>query len=194
MHMEHDVEVTWAAVGAWAADNALLEPLGFQRGFVRTEIAPWSARAMAADAQAPVNLTEYSRWLSVTDGLDVSRSFLQLPHPFSGAWVATHRQLERFISWQLSSSRSKEANKAEAAANTILFAGPLPNGFTSSAVVPFEWNNSWLSRRAHVHRVSNELCAYWDEGGAGPAYSNTRPPPGMEASKCTIQVDEYLVY
>ena len=55
MHMEHDVEGTWAAVGAWAADNALLEPLGFQRGFVRTEIAPWSGRAMAADAQAPVS-------------------------------------------------------------------------------------------------------------------------------------------
>lgn len=56
-------------------------------------------------ARTQVNLTEYSRWLSVTDGQEVSRSFVQLPHPFSGAWVATHRQLERFISWQLSSSR-----------------------------------------------------------------------------------------
>lgn len=54
MHLEHDVEVTWAALQAWAADSALLEPLGFRRGFVRTEIAPWSGRTMAADAQAPV--------------------------------------------------------------------------------------------------------------------------------------------
>ena len=43
--MEHNVEVKWAA---------LVEPLGFQRGFVRTEIAPWSGRTMAADAEAPV--------------------------------------------------------------------------------------------------------------------------------------------
>ncbi len=54
MHLEHDVEVTWAALQAWAVDSALLEPLGFRRGFVRTEIAPWSGRAMAADAEAPV--------------------------------------------------------------------------------------------------------------------------------------------
>lgn len=54
MHVEHDVEVTWAALKAWAEDDALLEPLGLQRGFVRTEIAPWSGGLVVADAQTPV--------------------------------------------------------------------------------------------------------------------------------------------
>ena len=66
MHLEHNVEVTWAALQAWAADSALLEPLGFRRGFVRTEIAPWSGRAMAVDAEVQVH-TRLLRCLSLSE-------------------------------------------------------------------------------------------------------------------------------
>ena len=39
MYVEDDVLVRWNTVLAWAADDALLAPLGFQRGFFRTEFS-----------------------------------------------------------------------------------------------------------------------------------------------------------
>ena len=39
MYVEDDVLVRWDTVLAWAADEALLAPLGFQRGFFRTEFS-----------------------------------------------------------------------------------------------------------------------------------------------------------
>ena len=37
MYVEDDVLVRWPTVLAWAEDDALLAPQGFQRGFFRTE-------------------------------------------------------------------------------------------------------------------------------------------------------------
>jgi len=39
MYVEDDVLVRWDTVLAWAADDAMLAPLGFQRGFFRTEFS-----------------------------------------------------------------------------------------------------------------------------------------------------------
>ena len=49
------MELPWAALSIWAVENAVLERLGFQRGFLRTEIAPWNGRAVAVDSDAPVS-------------------------------------------------------------------------------------------------------------------------------------------
>ncbi|CAL8471658.1 g11200 [Coccomyxa elongata] len=190
MHLEHDVEVTWAALQEWAADSALLEPLGFLRGFVRTEIAPWSGRAMAADAEAPVNLTGYDKWVRVTDARNASRFFLQLPTPASGAWVAS--AAHRLISWRLTTHRrSIQWEGSEALADQGIFIEPPPWGFNSSALVPYDPVRALLLDGVQIQRVSNEVCMQWEMGDE--EYRNKQPPKTLAAQKCTIDFDRLIV-
>ena len=38
MYVEDDMLVRWESLTAWATDDALLAPLGLQRGFYRAEV------------------------------------------------------------------------------------------------------------------------------------------------------------
>ena len=68
MYLEHDMLVTWDALLAWAADNALLEPLGFQRGFYRVEDDGRSGRLGLTDQIEPLNINAWNETLAVEPG------------------------------------------------------------------------------------------------------------------------------
>lgn len=65
MYLEHDINVPWAALLGWAADNVMLEQLGFQRAFYRTEISEKTGLPNLTDQVFPVNITEYAQKLRV---------------------------------------------------------------------------------------------------------------------------------
>lgn len=46
---------------SWARDTEVLEPLGFQRGFLRTEVEPATGDTVVLDIAERVNLTEWPR-------------------------------------------------------------------------------------------------------------------------------------
>ena len=52
IYVSDDVLVPWASLLGWAEDTALLEPLGYNRGFLRTGVAPWSGKPTLTDATA----------------------------------------------------------------------------------------------------------------------------------------------
>ncbi len=102
----------------------------------------------------------------------------------------------RNLSEARNSSSLQDAARAEAAAaEAILFTRPLPHGFNSSALVPFDRGSARVAASAHVLRLTNSECAKWEQlQDEGAAYLNTQPPPGLAGSKCTIGVDELLVF
>lgn len=57
--------VSWPALLAWAADNALLEPLGFQRGFYRVEDDARTGQLGLTDQIEPLNLSAWNETLAV---------------------------------------------------------------------------------------------------------------------------------
>ena len=53
--MEDDTEISWPALLSWSVDVGALAPLGFQRGFFRTEISQ-SGDEMLLDAAHAMNM------------------------------------------------------------------------------------------------------------------------------------------
>ena len=57
--------VSWGSLLAWAADNALLEPLGFQRGFYRVEDDARSGGLALTDQIEPLRLSTWNETLYI---------------------------------------------------------------------------------------------------------------------------------
>ena len=67
MYVEDDVLVRWDSVLAWAEDDALLAPLGFQRGFFRTEFNVQSgARSRVHDTARTCRACARQYWCFIT--------------------------------------------------------------------------------------------------------------------------------
>ncbi len=60
--------VSWRALLAWAADNALLEPRGFQRGFYRVENGGHTGQLGLTDQIEPLNISAWNETLAVPPG------------------------------------------------------------------------------------------------------------------------------
>ncbi len=91
------MQLSWDALVSWAQDQAKLEPLGFQRQFYRTEIAPWDGELWLTDALQNINLPKYERKLNIGPQKNAHQHYLQLPEPYSAVYVATRSLMERFV-------------------------------------------------------------------------------------------------
>ena len=88
MYIEADMLVSWESLLAWAADNALLEPLGFQRGFYRVEVDPRNGLLGMCDQIKPFNITEWPETLTLPASPE---SGTLEARPSHGACFAMHR-------------------------------------------------------------------------------------------------------
>lgn len=66
MYLEDDTDVPWVAIKSWALDSAVLEPLGFMRGLVRTEFHPNDGVTALLDVVQPLNVSEWQRTVHVS--------------------------------------------------------------------------------------------------------------------------------
>ena len=69
IYLEDDMPLRWHTLLSWAHDNTALEPMGLQRQFYRTEIAPWNGRTYMTDARGytsldkAISVSRYAQWL-----------------------------------------------------------------------------------------------------------------------------------
>ena len=92
-----------------AQDEETLAPLGFHRGFVRTEIAQWSGEVMAFDQVDHVSVgSENSPVLGISRGHSSQAMkqelpgnntlhFVQLETAYMAMWLASRQQLAAWI-------------------------------------------------------------------------------------------------
>ena len=105
IYMEADLELQWPALQAWAQDEEILAPLGFHRGFVRTEISQWSGEIMAFDqTEHTIVGLEGSPALATRSvhssgrpqkGAPATQSnhVVQLKNAYMAMWLASRQQL-----------------------------------------------------------------------------------------------------
>ena len=103
------MRLTWDNVMSWATDQAVLEPLGFQRQFYRTEIAPWNGKEWLFDALQHVHLPSYEKKLDVGVQTRAHQHYIQLPEPYSAVFVASPTLMAQFMKSPFWSKRVREA-------------------------------------------------------------------------------------
>lgn len=195
VNVEADFKLTWTSLRSWAVDTAVLHPMGFQRGFFATEFHPDSGRLMeVGNLPVPMashnkilrlNFTDQYRFVRGVPTLCYENSklktamksawreapcphecFIQLPNPYTGFWVATALQLQRWVhsnQWRKAdalANRSPTLNWGypETAASSIQLVN-VPAGFDSASVVPFDCDSQKLDLVAGVSHLPNKYAA-----------------------------------
>jgi hypothetical protein len=116
MYLEDDTLVPWPALVSWAYDTEVLEPLGFMRGFYRTEVSPMTGELVLMDIRGHVVESHWRRSIQVapsplvcnTTAGDwnstrptvtclIHSTYIELPWCYMGMWISTHLQLQKFI-------------------------------------------------------------------------------------------------
>mmetsp|Transcript_6346 Transcript_6346/g.18245 ORF Transcript_6346/g.18245 Transcript_6346/m.18245 type:complete len:432 (-) Transcript_6346:294-1589(-) len=117
IYLEDDTEISWEALLSWGADAEALAPLGFQRGFFRTEVRH-DGREVLLDVGETINMTDWKRTVEVDcraapccqvedpevpywqlrEGppLCQHRHYISMHQPFMGMWLCTRAQLAQF--------------------------------------------------------------------------------------------------
>ena len=93
VYLEDDLHLQWHSLEAWARATPALEPLSFLYGFYKTENSPEIGQLMSLDAASRADMRTYNRTVHVPR----VGSFIQLPQPYFGLWLATHSQLLHFV-------------------------------------------------------------------------------------------------
>jgi hypothetical protein len=126
MYLEDDTLVPWPALVSWAFDTEVLEPLGFMRGFYRTEVSPKTGDLVLMDIRGHVVESHWKRSIQVAPSPLVCNkttgdwnsthqptvtsnqktclihsTYIELPWCYMGMWISTHLQLQKFIQSQL---------------------------------------------------------------------------------------------
>jgi hypothetical protein len=120
MYIEDDTHVPWPALVSWAFDTEVLEPLGFVRGFYRTEISPKTGDVVFLDITGRVTESQWNRSIQIASAPLVCNTtlgdwnvtqriigspttclihstYIELRWIYMGMWISTHSQLEKFI-------------------------------------------------------------------------------------------------
>jgi len=88
MYLEDDMVVPFEALQAWRRDSELLHPLGYLRGFLRTEIDA-NGRVVSTDQKAVTAPGNYRR---------VGAQLWYYPeNPYHATWVVSREQLDEFM-------------------------------------------------------------------------------------------------
>lgn len=179
IHMEDDLFLRWGALKAWARDEALLAPLGFHRGLIRTEYAHWDGALMAFDQAAHTDVSsDDSAVLSVATLTSSNSSqaprpsvmahFVSLNNSYSGGiWLASRHQVEewmhnsRFLGPDFEAG--EEMSREDAAWNLYKIEGKQfqkgRSGTLSSLVVPYDPHTLQIPMDATVEHITNNYCS-----------------------------------
>lgn len=65
LYMEDDTKLSWPVLVSWALDTEVLEPLGFTRGFFRTDFSPATGKLVMMDVAHRVNITSWNLTVDV---------------------------------------------------------------------------------------------------------------------------------
>jgi hypothetical protein len=124
MYLEDDTLVPWPALVSWAFDTEVLEPLGFMRGFYRTEVHPTTGDVVLLDVTGHVVESDWKRsirvassplvcnttagdWNATQPTVTSARTclihstYIELPWYYMGMWIATHLQLQKCMQSQV---------------------------------------------------------------------------------------------
>ena len=175
--MEADLELQWPALQAWARDEEILAPLGFHRGFVRTESAQWSGEVMAFDQVDHVNVgSQDSPVLSISRGhsrelvkqdlfKNHTTSYVQLETAYMAMWLASRQQLASWMQTQEWAPDLDTLNqrllREEAAFNVYRIDEKglkRETHFKSSLVVPYNPHTLTIPDIATLPHLSNNYC------------------------------------
>ena len=100
MYLEDDIPMQWQTLLSWAHDNEALEPMGLQRQFYRTEIAPWNGRPYMTDARGYTSLDKAESVFRTVhlDNPTASghKDFVALSDPYSAVYVASKSLMKKF--------------------------------------------------------------------------------------------------
>lgn len=123
VYLEDDTRLSWASLVSWAVDSEVLEPLEWTRCMFRTEVSPATGQLNMLDWTFPYNITTFqifdvqksnpARYVEVAarlQGMDcgalrdgsawpcrVHKHFVSPNEPFQGMWMATRKQLEKYM-------------------------------------------------------------------------------------------------
>ena len=196
IYAEDDVELTWPALRAWAADESLLAPVGLHRGFVRVETAQWDGRLIANDQLHNVSLSMAGADVSIAPSLHgdahgAAGHFVHLASSYQAMWVASRMQLALWMrgpEWSAAQDGYTDNPSREDAAHNLYslktdhFQRQGLRGILSSLVVPYDP----VARRvlpvagiAHLDTKESD-CSLEAPRPAGTAH-------------CTIYFDDLLV-
>ncbi|CAL5222120.1 g4436 [Coccomyxa viridis] len=191
IYMEDDTGLRWSSLVSWALDQQILEPLGFSRGFYRTEISPVDGATMMLDTTEPINLTTYNRTVTVeSHGSDLclpvtsdrasisticpNKHFVQLKRTFMGMWIASHTELLNWIQhdfWHKAQSLGAVVpdpllDYPERTTGLFAYVDP-PTGFLTRSVVPYDPERKVLVTTAEISHERNGYSIYSTEPGPG---------------------------
>jgi hypothetical protein len=110
---------------SWAFDTEVLAPLGFVRGFYRTEVNPTTGDVAMLDCLEPLSMSEcqnrsihipllsspfvcnttYGDWIVAQPNATTRQAatclahanYIELPCPYMGMWISSHQHLQKFI-------------------------------------------------------------------------------------------------
>lgn len=174
MYLEDDILVSWQSLQLWAEDTAYLAPRGFQRGFQRTEVAPWDGGLMSPDQAGPVSIAVAPKLV-----VDTPTGQRQMPNPYMAMWIAeaVGEQLKLFMNSDKWKKKKGPWKTREMAACAMQFVN-VTRGFTSQALVPYNPDLRQLDALAAIAHVSNNYC--------NP--HSVKPSDGF----CSVRWDELL--
>ena len=173
--MEDDLQLTWAALQAWAHDESLLAPRGFHRGFVRVEHAQWDGAIMAFDQERTVSISasncgvlqiaasgehEYTHFSGNT-----TAHFVHLDNSYMAMWLATRQQVAEWLpapEWSSDTNGLTGGIREDAAWNLYNIESRQfkkgKDGFQRSLVVPYDPNTYTIAHIAMLPHLSNNYC------------------------------------
>lgn len=175
--MEADLELQWPALQAWAQDEELLAPLGFHRGFVRTEISQWSGEVMAFDQTEHTIVGSEGSPVLATRGVQPSgrpqkgapanqiNHFVQLESAYMAMWLASEQQLAAWTmapEWAPDLDNFKDRLLREEAAFNLYRTNESSYNrggqFKNSLLVPYNPHALTIPDIAALNHLSNNYC------------------------------------
>lgn len=201
LYMEDDTKLSWPALLSWALDTEVLEPLNFTRCFVRTEIHASTGLPVVLDYKrtfsaseekcCPVHISnhhwqgsqmcDWGRTSDVCNGPGViapcvvHKDYLSPPEPFQGMWIATTKQLAKYMQHRYWSKQTGSRAILPPGydwgyperTNSLNILMDIPDNCYSRCMVPFTPSKGGdeaplLSAAAVVHHMRNGYSAKMD--------------------------------
>ena len=154
--MEDDTQVSWRSMKAWARATPALAQLNLTYGFYRTEISPFTGELVMMDITMTHSVSQ-SHTLQVPG----QGSFIELPQPYFGMWLATRTALKQFMrhpTWKkevaLRAPTPHGGYYPERSTWYFQYVN-VPKGFTTRSVVPYNPKSNVLAPEARIVHLRN---------------------------------------
>ena len=179
VYMEDDLHLTWPALQAWAYDEGLLAPLGFHRGFVRTEVAHWDGHIMAFEQPNTVSIPSSGQFdddnsvLRVASPMQAEHihlsgnamaQFVRLHDSYMAMWLGSRTQVAEWLQapeWSARLNRHGGLIREDAAWNlyTVERGRFKKEKHKYSLLVPYAPRTATIAKIATLPHLSNIYCS-----------------------------------